>query len=129
MKQVFLVVVVALSLSCGGTVPPTLTPQAAIAYRANTVIVAIGSLQHAGIALNGVQTCDPTGCHPILSDANTRIIVDAATSALETIRSSPDGAKATAVTALAQIERQLDAFGLQQVKPYVQAARAVIAGL
>ena len=127
-KRMILLVAALVCLHCASA-PPTLSPQAAIAYRANNVVVAIGAVQHAAVALNGVQTCEPAPCHPILSDANTRIVVDASTTALTAIRSAPDGAKATAVTALEQIERQLDAFGLQQLQPYVQAARAVVAGL
>lgn len=96
---------------------------------AKQAAVAIGTAQHAAIELNKIQTCDqaqPPACHPLLSDHNTGIVVDAVTDALTTMRAIPDGWKATADAAIVRIEGRLDAAGKEQFNGYLEAARVAL---
>jgi hypothetical protein len=109
-----------------------MTPEQTKLWQANEVVVALGTLQHAAIGLNGVNVCaadNPQNCHPIVSDHNTGIVVDNVTSALKTIRAVPDGWNATANAAITQIEQRLDAAGKSSLNPYIEAARAVLNSL
>ena len=110
--------------------PPNLPAADVLIWQANEVVVALGTAQHAAIQLNAVQVCpQPTVCHPLLSDANTRIVVDATTDALLTIKAVPNGWLATANAALKQIADRLDAEGRSKLSAYIAAVRAVIAGV
>lgn len=128
MKTVLLCLVLALSIGCTHA-PPSLSPAGARVYQANEVVVAIGTLQHAAIELNKTQVCPtPATCHPLLLDANTKVVVDASTAALTTIKATPDGWKAAASALLTQITTRLDAAGKTQLSAYVQVVTQ-IAGL
>lgn len=118
-----------LLISACAKAPPSLTPAGARIWQANEATVALGEFQHTVIALNGVQMCEPAPCHPLVSDANTRIVVLSVTSALKTISAVPAGWRITANTALDQISQQLDATGKSKLKPYVEAARLVLAAI
>ena len=109
--------------------PPTLTPVGARAWQANEAVLAINVLQSAAIGLNKIQVCPPDPCHPLLSDANTRIVGNTATSARNTIDAAPAGWKLTAQAALNQIAMQLDAAGRTQLAAYLTAANSVVAAL
>jgi hypothetical protein len=108
---------------------PTLTPTGARAWQANEAVLAINQLQSAAIGLNRIQVCPPAPCHPLLSDANTRLVGNTATSARNTIDAVPAGWKATAQAALTQIAAQLDAAGRTQLAAYLTAANSVVSAL
>lgn len=115
-----------LTIGCTTHTPPSLSPAGARLYQANEVVVAIGTLQHAAIELNKVQVCpQPTSCHPLLVDADTRVVVDASTTALTTLKATPDGWKAAATALLTQIESRLDAAGKTQLAAYLQVVRTM----
>ena len=133
MKRILLLAL--LTVSCASHIPPaTLSGVGVSAWYANEAVVAIGTLQHVAIELNKVIICDaPTAtsnaipsCHPILSDANTRVVVDSVTVALNTMRAVPSGWVQTTVTALDQISNKLDQYGQVKLRPYLDAARIVI---
>lgn len=118
-----------LSMGCAKA-PASLSPQGAAVFKANEAVVALGTLQHAAIELNALKTCDVQKvCTPVLSDANTRVVVDSVEAALKTIRAVPDGWKATAGTALQQIQLKLDQSGRLKISAYVTAARTVLDAL
>lgn len=122
--------VLALVLSgCAKNAPPTLTPAGIRIWQANEAVVAIGVLQDVAIRLNAIEVCEPAPCRPLLSDANTRTVVDAVTVALTTIRAVPSGWKATTAAALEQIESKLDDLGKPKLRAYLTAARAVLNAL
>jgi hypothetical protein len=83
----------------------------------NAAVVSVGTIQHAAIGLNEVD---------LLSDANTRVVVDASTVALGTLRSAPDGWRATVLAFIAQVRKTLDADGQGMLGPYLDAARLVV---
>lgn len=114
---------------CAGHAPPSLSGPGVRDYYANEVTIAIGTVQHAAIDLNKAQVCTPAPCHPILSNHNTGIVVDAATDALTTIKATPDGALATAVAAIDRMQARLDAAGKQEIAAYLGAARTIITEL
>jgi hypothetical protein len=127
MRYVLLVLLV-LSLGCAKA-PPTLTPVGARAWQANEAVLAINQLQTAAIGLNKIQVCPPDPCHPLLSEANTRLVGNTATSARDAIDVAPAGWKATAQAALTMIAAQLDAAGKQTLAAYLTAANAVITSI
>lgn len=119
-------VLVVLVLQGCAKAPPSLSPAGVRDYRANEAVLAIGQVQTAAIGLNGVSVCDPAPCHPLLSDANTRVVVSAVRAALLTIQQTPAGWKAATNTALDQIAAQLDAAGKGKFRAYIEAARVVL---
>jgi len=119
-----LILLVVVAAACGKN-PPTLSPTGVRYYQADRGVVAIGTIQHVAIQLNQVQVCDPQPCHPLLSENNTRSVVDASTIALTTIRATPQGWKAALETALARIEERLDAAGKSELAAYIAAARQI----
>lgn len=127
MKRRIVFAVVWCTLACA-PVPSSLSPQGAAVYKANEVVVALGTLQHVAIELN--KTCQtPTPpCQPILPEADTRIVVDAVTDALTTLKAGPDNWKAMASAALTRIDTRLDAAGKGRLSAYIQAVKT-IAGL
>lgn len=112
--------------ACAGKAPPSLSPDGVRVWQANEVAVAIGSVQHAAIELNDAQICDRGGCRPILSEANTRAVVQNATSGLKALRAVPAGWKETGLTTIREIQSRLDDAGRTKLKSYLDAALAVI---
>ena len=100
-----------LFVGCARNAPSSLSPAGVRLYQANEVAVGLGTLQHAAIELNKVQRCDPAPCQPLLSDQNTRIVIEAVTDGLTTLRAVPDGWKATGLAVTQRIEGRLDAAG------------------
>jgi len=115
----------ALIPACAKT-PPSLSPTGTRFYQADRGVVAIGTVQHVAIDLNRIQVCDPQPCHALLSDQNTRIVVDATTTALTTIKAAPSGWAAAATTALERLAAQLDEAGKKELAAYLDAARQIV---
>jgi hypothetical protein len=128
MKRLLLAVVLTASFGCAHA-PANLTPQQQVVFTANQGVVAIGTVQHASIELNKIQICDPAPCHPLLSDANTKIVVDAVTDALTTLRATPQGWQGIVTVALDRIQLRLDAAGKQQIAAYISAARSFLVSM
>lgn len=127
MKRLLLVVVL-LAVGCAKA-PPQLPAGDAVLFQANQAVVAIGTVQHAAIELNKVQVCPPAPCRPLLSDANTRIVIDNVASALTTIKQVPTGWRPTITAALTEIQNRLDADGKTRLAAYVQTANTIITSL
>lgn len=129
MRKLVTALVLALTVACAKT-PPNLDPTGALTFQANEAVVAVGTVQHAAIQLNEVRVCDAAAvCTPLLSDANTRIVVEASTDALTTIRKVPSGWKATSLAAMERIQLRLDAAGKEKLSVYVTAAITIINAL
>lgn len=106
--------------------PPSLSPPGAVTWQVNEVVVALGIVQQSAIGLNAVQICDPLPCHPVLSDANTEIVIDAVGDGVSTLKRVPSGWRGTALGILDVIERRLDEAGVTKLQPYLIGARAAI---
>lgn len=122
------VLVLALSFACSSNPPPaSLSGPGVIAYQANRVGTALGTVQHAAIELNKLQVCTaPDPCRPVLSDANTKVVVDVVTDAVTTLKATPSGWKPTADQALTTIESRLDAAGKGQIGAYLATVRTIM---
>lgn len=120
------------SLGCGSRAVPLL-PGTEPTYYALKAVVALGTVQSAAIGLNGIPVCAeavppaPPVCHPLLSDASTRIVVEIVTDSALTLKATPAGWQASATAALDRIDARLDAADKPQMKVYTAAARGVIA--
>lgn len=120
----YLLLVAIFALSCAHA-PTSLSPIGARYYQADRGIVAIGTVQHTAIELNKVQVCNPT-CHALVSDANTKTVIDVATATITTIKTAPDGWKAAVSAGIDQIILKLDASGKQELDAYLQAAKTIV---
>ena len=111
--------------------PPDLPAADLLLFKADQAQVAIGTAQHAAIELNKIKVCPtgPTSCHPLLSDANTKIVIDAVANAVKAIQAVPNGWLATSHTVLATITQRLDQAGKTTFGSYVTAAGAIIDAL
>lgn len=129
MKKLVLFVAVIISTSCAArTVPSSLSGIGVTYYQANEVVVALDAVMSSAIALNELQICDPT-CHPVLSEQNTRVVVQAIRSADLTLKQIPGGWQLIANTALDQVSLYLDSNGKEKILPYIIAAKSIIAAL
>lgn len=113
-------------VACASHVPPTLTPAGVAVWRANQMVVALGTFQHAAIELNKTQVCDPAPCRPLLPDDQTRVVVDAVADALTVLAKTPEGWKAEMLTALDKVDAKLTAYGKDRLKAYTQMVRIVV---
>lgn len=114
---------------CASRAPASLTPAGVKLWQANEAVVAIGTMQRAAIGLNGIEVCEPAPCRPLLSDRNTRVVVNAVEVGIKTIQVAPTGWKAAADVALMEMRDNLDAPGHAKFGPYIEAARTILAAL
>jgi len=134
MRLKLTVLIASVVFACGcATAPASLSPVGVQLWHANEAVVAVGSLQHTVIELNKVEVCNgpiaasgSAACHPLVSDRNTRIVIDACAGAVKTIGQIPEGWRPATLTALDQIEALLDKPGQQSLKVYLQTARVVL---
>ena len=130
MRQFLSVVLLSLAIGCAKA-PPSLSPAGARAYYANEAVVALGTLQHAAIALNEIKACNPQPCTPVpvLSDTNTRKVIDIVTPALKTLKTAPADWQVTANSAIDEVGKVLDESGRGKLRGYLEAARIVLNAL
>jgi len=117
---------------CARNRPPELAPPAVTTWQANEVTLAFGTLQRTAISLNGIVRCDqavPPVCEPLLSDGNTRAVIDVVEDAVLTLRAVPDGWLVTANAALSRLVQRLSADGQAKLSAYIGMVRAVVEGL
>lgn len=130
MKISFLFLI--LLVGCARNAPPNLPPSALKVWQANEVVNVVGAVERAAIAFNSQTVCseDPVPvCAPMLSTANTRIVVIACNAAIRAIAAYPDGWHASGLAAVTQIETNLGASGQTRLLPYLSAVRLVLANL
>jgi len=134
MRLKLTVLIAAVVFACGcATAPASLSPVGVQLWHANEAVVAINTLRHSTIELNKIQVCNgPVGangtaaCHQLVSDRNTRIVIDACAAAATTIGQIPEGWRPATLTALDQIEALLDKPGQKSLRVYLQTARVVL---
>jgi hypothetical protein len=114
----FLLILVLLS-ACAKE-PPNLSPITHSQFIADRYIKALDDLN------NGLEIAFKAGK---LSKENTQIAAQIIQVALITIHDSPNGAKSSALTAIANIRLKVSAGELVKFTPYLDAARTVIEGL
>lgn len=129
-RRAALIAVLLIVPGCAAKAPPSLSPAGVRVWQANEAVIAIGSVQRVAIQLNAVQRCSESNvCEPVLSDRNTRIVVDSVTAGLTAIRNVPEGWRSTGIGSLDVIAMQLDANGQAKLAAYLQAARAALIAL
>ena len=127
-KLVLFLAVISLSGCAAKSIPSSLSGIGVTYYQANEVVVALDAVMSSAIALNTLQICDPT-CHPVLSEQNTRVVVQAIRSADLTLKQIPGGWQLISTTALDQVSLYLDSNGREKILPYIIAAKSIIAAL
>ena len=142
MRTFLLALVLAASSACAAHQPPvSLTGQGRTLWYANEVVVGLNTIQHTAIELNKIPICEPTtlaptldstapvvgqSCHPLLSEPNTRAVVEGMTDARAVLRKTPEGWAAIATAALDRLQTRLDNAGQVKLLPYLQAVRFII---
>lgn len=124
-RVLVLAVTLVLSAACAGKAGYSTDPHILNLQRADEAVVAVGTFQHAVIELNKVQTGTPP--HALVSDADTRIVVDAATDALTTLKQTPNGWRPTVATVVDRVENRLNADAKQKVSLYLNVLKAFLA--
>lgn len=115
-----------LASSCGHQ-PPTINPADLELWRARQAVIALGTVQRAAIALNETQACTPLPCHPFLSDAHTKLVIDAVGDAVTAIRAAPNGWLAVARSAVQTIRQRVDADPTAaRLRPYLVGLDAAL---
>lgn len=106
-------VAVMLTIGCAGKAPSSLSPVGVRSWEANQAVLTLGQVQKTAIGLNAIQKCSPAPvvCAPLLSNANTGIVVDAVAASVKSIQQAPAGWRSSTTVALAEIRSRLDAGG------------------
>lgn len=112
-------ILLVLALASCAKAPPTLSPTGVAAYNATRVVKALDVLRDAAIAANAQA-------QPLLSTANTRLVVNYHESAVKTIGAIPNGWKAIVEQGLTELQVQLGAE-YAQIAPYVNLVKTLIA--
>ena len=118
-RRSILPVLLVLALAGCAKAPPTLSPAGVAAFNATRVVKALDLVRDTAIAANA-QT------PPLVSTANTRIVVNVYESAVRTIAAAPNGWKAIVSKALDELPNQLGAE-YSQIEPYVNLVKTLIA--
>lgn len=127
MQKALIVIALVITAGCAQKAPPSLSPAGVVTWQANQALLVLDSVQHSAIGLNKIQRCDAAQvCKPMLSDANTRLVIDIVADSVNTIRAVPSGWKATTVAGLRAVSSRLDAEGQQVIAAYVQAGLTVL---
>ena len=139
MKALLLAVVLVATSTCAAHQPPvSLTGQGRMLWYANEVVVGLNTVQHTAIELNKIPICEAATstdvtapavvqtCHPLLSDDNTRAVLEVMTDARAVLRKTPDGWASIATAALDRVQVRLDNAGQVKLLPYLQAVRFLI---
>lgn len=105
---------------------PNVPPQIAQLQMVDEAVIAVGTLQHAVIELNKIQTGEPP--HPLVSDTDTRTVVDAVADALTVLKQAPAGWRATVQTLITRVEGRLSADARRRASPYLAALRVFLQG-
>lgn len=111
--------VLAIGVSGCGKQPPSLSPAGAGTWRANQAVLIVNTVQRT--AINANETVPQ-----LLSNANTRIVVDVASAARKTIAQTPTGWRETTTTALDQIRARLDVAGRTQMAAWLTLAATMV---
>lgn len=130
---VFVAFLSAFAVDCATHLPPTLSPEASVIYRADEALVAIGAVQDAAIGLNAIKVCRPVPeqdqCQPFLSDNDTRLVVELVKDAVTTTKLAPDGYLKFIGGALDRMLLHLDAATKAKLLPYIAAAQTILRGV
>lgn len=113
--------------SCASLKPPTTaSPRGSVLFVANEIAIAVNALQHVAIEFNQTKVCPPEPCQPMLSDSNTKLVGSIAQDIRDTIRATPDGARAETAAGLATLRRRLDAAGKTRLAYYLDLVQRVV---
>jgi hypothetical protein len=100
--------------------PPTASPQAQLAFQGTRVIKALDLLRDFAIDGNAQVP-------PLISTATTRKVVVYHRSAITLIHDIPSGWKATVLTGLDEVGKDLPATESQKLAPYLVLVKTVLA--
>ena len=109
-------------VGCGSVPPPALTPQANVAYQARRVLDVLRVVRDVAI--------DAEAQNPkLISTADARTVVNWHESLVKAIDAAPDGAKATVLASLTELQKVVAASTWSRIAPYVALVRTVLEGV
>jgi hypothetical protein len=118
MKSLIVALVLAIGLTSCAKTPPNLTPQATVAFKATQVVKALDLLRDTAITANEQKP-------PVLTEDQTRKVVQYHQMALKVIQVSPVGWQQTVLVGLDELSVQLGA-GRPTLVPYMQLIKTVL---
>jgi hypothetical protein len=119
MKQILILLALSLTVACVKT-PPTLTPDAAIAFKGLQAVRALDLLRDTAIAANDQKP-------PVITEEATRKIIMYHRSMVTIIQAMPTGWKVAVDTGLTELVKHLSPPDKARLAPYVSLIKAVIA--
>src|SRR5690242_5250412 len=108
------------AISCASAPTSVQTPAGKAAYSADQVVSAIGIFQDAAISANA---------NKLISDADTRLIVTFAKSAVATIVAAQTGWQAGVITGLTQLQNSLSASAQTKYGSYITLIKTIVQGI
>jgi hypothetical protein len=117
MKKILLILALANSIACAGKLAPNSSPEAQAQFKALQVVTALSDFQDGVIAANTAE---------YLSDKTAITVVKAVQVTLSVVEKTPQGAKASALQLIDELQKVLLDPKLQ---PYLDSARAVLGAL
>lgn len=135
-----LVLVAVLATGCAAKAPSSLTPAGVRAWQANQAVLALNTVQRGAIGLNAIERCDTVviaadgqaedaNCRPLVSDRNTRLVIDVHAQAVTSIAEAPSSWWVVATEALVRIRNGLDADGRTTLAEWLDFARVLMEDL
>lgn len=106
------------SLGCAKKAPAT-SPVVLSAVKATEVVHALDVVRDVAVTLNQQQP-------PVLSSHSLQIVVSTHRSIVSVIGATPNGWKATAEAALAQLQKDLPAADAQRLGPYLALVQTLV---
>jgi hypothetical protein len=122
MRRIILAFCLVSFTGCGAVPPPTLTPQAKVAYQARRVLDVLRVVRDVAIDAEA-QT------PKLISTADTRKILNWHESLVKAIDAAPDGARATVAASLTDLQKDIAPSAWARLAPYVALVRSVMEGV
>lgn len=114
---------------CAAQAPPSLSPTGVRIYQANQALLVLDMIQRSAIGLNRIQICEPAPCRPMLSDDDTRQVIDTVAIGVKAIQVAPAVWKVQATSTLNEVSSHVGLEGRKTLSQYVNAGLQLLLGI
>jgi hypothetical protein len=108
--------------SCASAPTSVVTPQGQAAFKADQFVTALGVLQDSAIAANATTP-------PLISTADTRLIVQFCVGSAQTAKAAVTGWQAGVIQGLTSLQSNLSAAAQTKYGPYLTLLKTILAGI
>jgi len=116
MRKYLLLLLISIA-ACTPKVAPSTDARTIAALKVKEVVIAIGTIQHAAIEFNK---------QGVINNEATEYTIDYIKSALNVIKTTPNGWRLTVVKILDELEGKLNANAKDKLSPYIDIAKILI---